>query len=448
MGIALDELAVWVDFEKRTDCNAMSDCVEEVYSLLKERSSDKLLRGESENKQLLRHLLVNFLSLYQRSDKLVLTVPFSQEDYPSKLTCKQGTYKKTYVSLQKLKSLRDAMIINEEAPDSLIAYHKGYKDFRSDYGNKVSKLQPLPTLHKILDKHGLLTCTIYKVNHNMIELKNKVKNKDNKTIQEIVPLEKGEISRSEIKEMSNFISSYNKILLKANIQLNLPQSELKSIIKQPMLAKRLPDYSNNQYKRVFSRSSFYKNGRYNSHWVQNLPKRWRPYLSINGNETVEVDFKSCSINILYAQKTGKLCEGDAYDIYEINHFDRDEIIKPIMQTLLNSESEYSAIMSIYSTLRKKTGSTDHNIKNIIDSCLARHSEIEEYFLSDIGIELMNTESMITTKVLSYFISEDIPCLNIHDSFIVESNYEDMLIESMITASREVLSIPLTVDVNK
>ena len=50
-----------------------------------------------------------------------------------------------------------------------------------------------------------------------------------------------------------------------------------------------------------------------------------------------------------------------------------------------------------------------------------HPQISKYFCSGKGLELQNKDSVIATDILNHFTSLSIPCLCVHDSFIVPYN---------------------------
>ena len=61
--------------------------------------------------------------------------------------------------------------------------------------------------------------------------------------------------------------------------------------------------------------------------------------------------------------------------------------------------------------------------------------VESVFAQDMnGIELLFYESQICSKILQTLTCEGIPCLSIHDSFIVPAEYEDNYSQSAISTS--------------
>ena len=59
-----------------------------------------------------------------------------------------------------------------------------------------------------------------------------------------------------------------------------------------------------------------------------------------------------------------------------------------------------------------------------------HNKIDKYFYTGIGVRLQYRDSKIAERILKHFTRKKIVCLCIHDSFIVQEQYKDELIEVM------------------
>ena len=60
--------------------------------------------------------------------------------------------------------------------------------------------------------------------------------------------------------------------------------------------------------------------------------------------------------------------------------------------------------------------------------------------ADKGVELMAIDGNITSRLIAHFTSKNIPILTVHDSYIVEFEYEDELIRIMNDACEKELGI--------
>src|SRR5262249_50602394 len=59
--------------------------------------------------------------------------------------------------------------------------------------------------------------------------------------------------------------------------------------------------------------------------------------------------------------------------------------------------------------------------------LERHERISRHFGRDMGMTLMRHDSAIALDVLHHFASKCVPCLGVHDSFIVPEGFEEELV---------------------
>lgn len=192
--------------------------------------------------------------------------------------------------------------------------------------------------------------------------------------------------------------------------------------------------------------------------VQQRKSKLRPFITINGEETVELDFSGLSIRMLYA-KIGKPYEPDPYTVVvdkfpTLSHGEKPVIrsfLKKVLQAIINSDSQADAVSSgnyeLYvvcsdnSEAEVDEGSDQPKTKDILrthgikvkDLVLAFqecHESISRFFNSGIGLELQYLDSQIALRVIDSFNRKLIPVLSIHDSFIVQSRYRDQLYRIM------------------
>jgi hypothetical protein len=217
------------------------------------------------------------------------------------------------------------------------------------------------------------------------------------------------------------------------------------------------DFSRDFAYRVFNRGSlgFDFGGRFYGPWWQQIPKELRPYIQINNQSTVECDYSSLHLQLLYCKMGLNYHEmhGDD-DPYQLGQNDPDwrNINKNIILIALNAESQDTAIRAIRRWVQSEVpqplkGMVD--IRGTLDSFTSRYPEIAEYVCSDVGISLQNLDAKITDYVLAKSVSLQMPCLGIHDSFIVEESRQDEIVGLMREAFEvlELSSIP-SISVNK
>lgn len=172
--------------------------------------------------------------------------------------------------------------------------------------------------------------------------------------------------------------------------------------------------------------------------VQAMSGLEREEITINGNSVVELDFNGLHPTLLYA------AEGIQFDIDPYNIIDdRLGIVRVYMKVLLlrmiNAENWTKAEKAgnnwLYKHHRereelKKLGIT--RARPLMEKFMKVHESINHYFCQgkDTGMRLMNKDAMIALDVVDHFISQGIPIIPIHDSFIVEEQHENELREVM------------------
>ncbi|MCH7721851.1 MAG: hypothetical protein IIC76_00725 [Bacteroidetes bacterium] len=129
--------------------------------------------------------------------------------------------------------------------------------------------------------------------------------------------------------------------------------------------------------------------------------------------------------------TNKQFDKDPYtsvmDIPEVR-----PILKLVCLIAINSRNKSQALRAIREEKRKNPELEKlKRIYHLDEQDLLRKFEsvqfrISNYFYSNFGIRLQFLDSEITESILKYFTSREIPCLAVHDSFLVPGKYEDEL----------------------
>jgi hypothetical protein len=208
-------------------------------------------------------------------------------------------------------------------------------------------------------------------------------------------------------------------------------------LKQRLSAQHEADSSRTPYidlnarslYRVFNNSSFEHGGRFYGGWWQNIPKDFRPYITINGKATVELDYSALHPTILYHTKEINF-EQSPYDIEGITA--SREYIKTAFNALLNSSGR----------INKPTNYVEQvegiSWKDLLHKIEEHHAPISEYFRTGAGLDLQLIDSQILQSVLLFFAEKNIPCLPIHDSVIIHHAYKDELLNVMADKYSEAL----------
>lgn len=174
---------------------------------------------------------------------------------------------------------------------------------------------------------------------------------------------------------------------------------------------------------------------------QQLSKEMRKEILIDTQPTVERDFSSLHINMLYA-KIGQQLHKDGYGFLPPKY---RGVAKKFMMSLLNAESEKDAIGSMnkkrYDLICLgdiRSDSEDDmlklldslNFKAVLKAAKAYHQPIAEFFCSGVGLSLQNQDSKMALDIISSLMRRGIVVLPMHDSFIVRREYDTELQTTM------------------
>jgi hypothetical protein len=183
--------------------------------------------------------------------------------------------------------------------------------------------------------------------------------------------------------------------------------------------------------RVFARGRLDRGGRFYGPWWQGIPKDYRPYIQINSFPTIEIDYSSIHPKIFYLVNNLKPPEGDLYDIGEEYRPYRG-LIKTFFNALINDERGYFGLTNAESNL------LGLSTKELINKLCEKHPLLRKIIGKGVGLEYQYIDSRIAEKVMLKLLKQNIVCLPIHDSFIVQARFEKQLIEAMNKAFKEVL----------
>lgn len=168
-------------------------------------------------------------------------------------------------------------------------------------------------------------------------------------------------------------------------------------------------------RRIFARNRFDCGGRFYGGWWQYTPSAFRPYVSIDGEITVESDYSGMALNCLYALLNEQQGEGDPYDIglNYLNESDpRRKLVKKYINAVLNDEhNKFRLSHDELCTLGISSSELHARV-------VRRHPKIAKHFNTGIGLHLQFVESEIAQNVMMSFLKDSEACLPIHDSFIV------------------------------
>lgn len=200
---------------------------------------------------------------------------------------------------------------------------------------------------------------------------------------------------------------------------------------------------NTETERVFKEDVNYYGRLHGSY--QNLSRQERDTITFNGEDTVEIDIKASHPSMLYAMMDYEVPD-DVYDCTVINEYlarEYPEIpllergdYKLLMMVLINSQSYVQMIKALqfekeWTSKFGTKSSTIGVITKFIQDC--DKYEISSFFFSSQSLKLMLMESDLVLSVVEELMDIKIPCLTIHDSFIVPK--DEMLLVVDIIANK-------------
>lgn len=185
---------------------------------------------------------------------------------------------------------------------------------------------------------------------------------------------------------------------------------------------------------------------------QRLSKELRKQIKIDGEDTVELDFKCEHLNILYAMSGIDMWkylkdENGKSDAYTLDGVSKEYrfILKVLLLILLNGNNEkrwfgtltrsfldkkdkwkrdlyFDKFLSEFDTMEKRN--------ELLGKFKKKHQAISKFFSSGIGLKLQYKDSEIMTNILIECMNNKITVLPIHDSVIVKVKEKQKVIEIM------------------
>ena len=207
-------------------------------------------------------------------------------------------------------------------------------------------------------------------------------------------------------------------------------------------------------RRIFSRGSWNIHGRFYGGFWQQINEDLRRDIFINGNPTVEVDYKALHLTLLYArflneQKVWPYGD-DPYDLHRqlSSRVPRDtqrKRVKLLVLQAINASSRKSAFSAFRQNAKMGTPEkklTNQYLQELLEAFLEEHPVLERFIATDAGVDLMRIDSDITEKIIAQMTKQKIPVLTIHDSYIVQRQHFSNLRIAMTTAAIRVAGYDL------
>lgn len=235
----------------------------------------------------------------------------------------------------------------------------------------------------------------------------------------------------QTKSMRRVMDRINQALVNADVTIAISDEERKALVQR--LGYEI-DVTQTQLQRVFN-EDFGKGGRLYRHWIQSLPKEFRPKLKINGNDTIELDYSELHTRLLYAKVSAPMPDGDVYELPMLDgrHTKAEwrKKCKLCMNSLLNSPTKEAGILAAMDSRGKPWLKTNkREMAWIADALISKHEPIAQFFGSGVGLRLQRLDSDLAVDVLTTLLDQEVLALPVHDSFVVEVQHGARLRKAM------------------
>jgi hypothetical protein len=252
-----------------------------------------------------------------------------------------------------------------------------------------------------------------------------------------------------VRQMRQQMYEINEFLGEQAIFLNMPNSQIKALAQKMGSSRysyeigmgdrstraRVLNFSQVGLRRIFSRGRMDRGGRLYGAWWQTIPSEFRRYITINGRATVELDFSEMHPSMLYLLSgqsapqniydLGILRPGDpAYDATVEPHKTRRRYIKKFLNALINDEHRRHRLSK---PAQKELGLSHAELLQLI---LKKYPVIGDALGTDAGLYLQFLDSEIATMVMLELMKERITVIPVHDSFLVQVEFERDLAQAM------------------
>lgn len=213
----------------------------------------------------------------------------------------------------------------------------------------------------------------------------------------------------ECKEV--YTAPFAKRLQELERQLYIKKMDVKDGVKYLILKRPIT--------RVYARGQIIMGGRFYNGSHLALPSSVRAHIKMDGEDTVELDFCSLHLSMLYHKENLPL-PSNPY-IYPDGDY-RRSLMKIVGLVAINARSRRQALSYIRHHL-EELGMDGFSAKALLDEFMAHNKGVEKYICSDIGVRLQKKDSDIMKDILSELMSLGIIALPVHDSVIVKAKYE-------------------------
>ncbi len=340
----------------------------------------------------------------------------------------RGRYNATHVTWAHLKRIVAAL------DGDLLEHHIGIPGFDGFDNGKQSRLRATPALIRIIRE-------VFKVSPEMIE------RADHETIilKGFKP-ERGERATSVdyretplTRQMRANLAEINQWISEAWIDIYLPDRDFQELnLRMGRDQERTPiDFRRTRLRRIFNNRSFEHGGRFYHGWWQEVPREYRSYIQIDNEQTAEIDFSGMHFAIFYARE-GRQSPADVYALDGLAAKDR-EIVKKSLNAMINAKDDTEAARAIRKAAHTLPLPLNYpDAKVLMAAIKARHQRIEHLFCTGEGLRAQFIDAQVAERVMLKLGAKGIVVLPVHDSFLVQHRYVEILRNEMTSAFKDVV----------
>jgi hypothetical protein len=184
--------------------------------------------------------------------------------------------------------------------------------------------------------------------------------------------------------------------------------------------------------------AFNLSGRLFGPWWQGVKSTQRHLITIGGEPIADMDYSGCFLQLLYIKETGGLFTGEPYAVPGLEDF-RDGAKDGLLSLLSRSSPMQRLTPELRGLLPE-----GWTARRLVEAFSAYHPAIAQHFATDIGVELMNTESRIMVELLLRLETMGIEAQCLHDGIQVARSAKSKAVEAMVEVSERLLGVALTV----
>ncbi|MBB3303084.1 DNA-binding MarR family transcriptional regulator [Rhizobium sp. BK077] len=183
---------------------------------------------------------------------------------------------------------------------------------------------------------------------------------------------------------------------------------------------------------------FDRHGRIYGGFWEDLPRKKRGFLTIDGEPVADLDFSSMFVQLAYFHQGAEPLPGDQYEIPGLEGY-RSAVKSPMVSLFFRKVEAQ----------RLPAGSREElpegwNMTRFKAAVKIRHPAIAHLFDTNVGFELMARESEILVGILLELASKGVAALPMHDGIMVAACHKNLAIETMRKVSAERVGRPLKV----